>query len=120
MLLAIQSALGYLFYAVYIPFLFSSGEFQRSGVSAGLLEIILPFGVLLAVAMNVGFYFSLAGIFHLVLSILGGARKGFEATYKGGTYSNAAWRPAFGPCLCLIGAIFFFFFAMIIGLPRRH
>ena len=120
MLLAIQSALGYLFYAVYIPFLFSSGEFQRSGVSAGLLEIILPFGVLLAVAMNVGFNFALAGIYHFVLSMLGGAGKGYEATYKVVTYSNAAWLLAFVPCIGSIAAIVFFFIASIIGLQKVH
>src|SRR5260370_14651575 len=54
MLLAIQSALGYLFYAVYIPFLFSSGEFQRSGVSAGVLGINLSFWVLLWGRFNLG------------------------------------------------------------------
>jgi hypothetical protein len=120
MLLAIQAALGYVFYAVYIPFLLSSGEVQRSGVSVGLVEMILPFGVLLAVAMNVCFNFALAGIYHLILLMLGGAGKGYEATYKVVTYSNAAWLLAFVPCIGSIAAIVFFFIASIIGLQKAH
>src|SRR5260370_17885727 len=87
MLLAIQSALGYLFYAVYIPFLFSSGEFQRSGVSVGLLEIILPFGVLLADGLECGFNFGVAGCFPFFSPSQAEIAQGLETGLKGGATS---------------------------------
>jgi hypothetical protein len=120
MLLVIQGALAYVIYAIYIPFMLSSGEMQRSGVSIPLVEVILPFAILLALAINVGFNFVVAGIYHLILSMLGGASRGYEATYKVLSYSNCAHLFAFVPCVGWLAAIAFYYIASIIGLQKVH
>jgi hypothetical protein len=120
MLLVIQYALAYLFYAVYIPFASASSELQRSGISVGLAEIILPFALLLFAVIAIGLNFAAAGIFHLVLMMLGGANKSYEATYKVLCYSNCAHLFAFVPCVGSIAALVFFYIASIIGLQKVH
>lgn len=120
MLLVIQYALAYLFYAVYIPFAGASTELQRSGISVALAEIILPFALLLLAALAIGLNFAAAGIFHLVLMLLGGANKSYEATYKVLCYSNCAHLFAFVPCVGSIAALVFFYIASIIGLQKVH
>lgn len=120
MLLVIQYALAYLFYAIYIPFASATNELQRAGVSVGLAEIVLPFALLLLAAMAIGLNFVAAGIFHLILMMLGGANKNYEATYKVLCYSNCAHLLAFVPCVGSIAAIVFFYIASVIGLQKVH
>jgi hypothetical protein len=120
MLLAIQYALVYLFYAVYIPIVSSSRELDRVGLSVGAAEIFLPFVILLIAAISIGANFIVAGIFHLILLMLGGANKSYEATYKVLCYSNCAHLLAFVPCVGSIAALVFFYIASIIGLQKAH
>jgi hypothetical protein len=120
MLLLIQYALIYLFYAVYIPFASATNGLERTGVSIGVAEAVLPFALLLVAAMAIGFNFVAAGIFHLILMMLGGANKGYEATYKVLCYANSAHLFAFVPCVGSIAAIVFFYISSIIGLQRAH
>jgi hypothetical protein len=120
MLLVIQYALAYLFYAIYIPFMGATNDLQRLGVSVGMAEIILPFGLLFLAAMAIGFNFVAAGIFHLILMMLGGANKSYEGTYKVLCYSNCAHLLAFVPCVGSIAALVFFYIASIIGLQKVH
>jgi hypothetical protein len=118
-LLIIQGGLGYLFYAIYLPFVLSTQQ-RDTGISIGLVELILPFGMLLIIVLNIGFNFVLAGIYHLVLSMLGGASKGYEATYKVLCYSNSAHLFAFVPCVGIFAALAFYYISSIIGLQKTH
>jgi hypothetical protein len=70
--------------------------------------------------MAIGFNFVAAGIFHLILMMLGGANKSYEGTYKVLCYSNCANLLAFVPCIGSIAALVFFYIASIIGLQKVH
>jgi hypothetical protein len=120
LLIAIQYVLLFLFELVYIPLTAASTNLERSGMSVGVILAILPFALLLMAAISVGMNFVAAGIFHLILSMLGGANKGYEATYKVLCYSNSASLMAFVPCVGSIAGIVFFYICSIIGLQKAH
>jgi hypothetical protein len=119
-LLVVQGALGYLFYAIYLPFVLSSSQAQNTGISIGVAEVVLPFVILLGIALNIGLNFVVAGIYHLILSMLGGATKGYEATYKVLCYANSSLLFGFVPCVGIFAAIAFYYISSIIGLQKTH
>jgi hypothetical protein len=84
--------------------------------AATLLPLVGFFAFLLAVGGN----FVMAGIYHLVLRLLGGARKGYEATYKVVTYSNAATIFSIVPCIGPLVSVLWFLIAGVTGLRRVH
>ncbi len=80
------------------------------------LPIAAVIGFLLALGLN----FVMAGIYHLVLTLLGGNRKGYAATYKVVSYSNAASIFTIVPCIGWLVSIVWFLIVGVTGLRRVH
>jgi hypothetical protein len=81
-----------------------------------LLPLLLVFGILVTLVAN----FVLAGLYHAVLKLLGGASLTYRATYRVVTYSHAAQIFGVVPCLGPIVAIIMFLVAASTGLQRVH
>jgi hypothetical protein len=81
-----------------------------------LLPLLLVFGVVITLIAN----FVLAGLYHVVLKLLGGASLTYRATYRVVTYSHAAQIFGIVPCLGPIVAIVMFLVAASTGLQRVH
>jgi hypothetical protein len=91
----------------YTPYLFQSG--------AGLIVSLIfgPVGVVISL-------FVASGIYHLMLLVVGGAQRGFEATFRVVAYSFSAVLIEIVPfCGSLIGRVYFLVLA-IIGLAEAH
>jgi hypothetical protein len=82
------------------------------------IVIAFPFVYVLSVGISLGFNFLMAGIHHLILMLLGGANKGYDATYKVICYSYSA--QVFNLIWCAPAALVFYFIASIIGLSKVH
>jgi hypothetical protein len=93
-------------------------EEQRIG--PGMWAILLPVMAAVGLALLVGVNFIMAGIYHLLLTLLGGATKGYEGTYKVICYSHAAEIISVVPCVGPIAAIVWYLIASIIGLQKVH
>ena len=93
-------------------------EFRNLSLPIGLMIVLIPLGYILSVAIALGFNFVIVGIHHLVLMLLGGANKGYDATYKVICYSYAA--QVFNLIFCSPAALVFYFIATIIGLSKVH
>jgi hypothetical protein len=98
-----------------LPFL-SEGGVGGGLFAAGGVIVIMLFVV---VAIVIGF-FVYAGFVHLILSLLGGANHGFEATARTFAYAQGSVAPlAFIPVCGGLAGLYGFFVA-IMGLSRMH
>jgi hypothetical protein len=105
----------------YTQLLSSSEELRNINLPMGILLVLIPGVFLLRVAIWLGFTFLMAGIHHLVLMLLGGANKGYDATFKVVTYSSAANVFLVIPyCGYFVITPIFFCVASIIGLSKVH
>jgi hypothetical protein len=95
-----------------------SEELRNITLPVWLIVIAFPFVYVLSVGISLGFNFLVAGIHHLVLMLLGGANKGYDATYKVICYSYSA--QVFNLIWCAPAALVFYFIASIIGLSKVH
>ena len=117
----ISFALGMIVEIPYYSQSFSRYEELRNiSFPVWMLVILIPIGYLLLVAVVLAFNFLTVGIHHLVLMLLGGANKGYDATYKVVCYSYSA--QAFGliPVCGFVAVYAFYFIASIIGLSKVH
>jgi hypothetical protein len=110
--------------AVQLPYysqVFSRTEELRNfNLPMWILFILIPGAFVLGVAIWLGFNFLMAGIHHLILMLLGGANKGYDATYKVVCYSYSANVFNLIPFCGAFAVIPFFFVASIIGLAKVH
>lgn len=65
------------------------GDTGAAAVGGAMLIVFLLVGIVIAFVM----FFVITGIIHLVLSLLGGARHGFEATFRTLAYSYGSTAP---------------------------
>jgi hypothetical protein len=112
--------LNLLFEAAILPISLSSKEFQQNEIPVWAWFVGLPIVFVLAWLLTVGMNFVAAGIYHLCLMMVGGARNGYETTYKVVSYSNCAVLFSLVPCLGSLATLGFFFTCSIIGLARAH
>jgi hypothetical protein len=87
--------------------------YLQGGIGLGVKLIVGPF--LLAISL-----FLLAGVTHLVLLVLGGAPRGFEATFRVACYSEAAAVLNIIPVCGGMIAPIFMVVLMIIGVAEAH
>ncbi len=80
------------------------------------LPIVAVLGFFLALAWN----FVASGIYHLVLMLVGGNRRGYAATYKVVSYSNAASIFTIVPCIGVLVSMVWFLIVGVTGLRRVH
>jgi hypothetical protein len=129
--LLLQFTVGLVSYAIWIalqmvqlPYysqIFSrTEEFRNFNLPIWILFILIPGVFILWVAIWLGFNFLMAGIHHLVLMLLGGANKGYDATYKVVCYSYSAHVFNLIPICGGFAVIPFFFVSSIIGLSKVH
>jgi hypothetical protein len=104
----------------YTQALERSEEFRNLNFPLWSLTILIPGAFILGIALWLGFNFLMAGIHHLVLMLLGGANKGYNATYKVICYSYSAQVFNLIPFCGGFAVIPFFFVASIIGLSKVH
>ena len=97
-----------------------SEEFRNLNLPVWLFFILIPGLFILWVAILLGFNFLIAGVHHLVLMLLGGAKKGYDATYKVVCYSYSAHVFNLIPICGGFAVIPFFFISSIIGLSKVH
>jgi len=95
-----------------------SEELRNINLPIWGIVIAFPFFYILSVAISLGFSFVMAGIHHLILMLLGGANKGYDATYKVVCYSYSA--QVFNLIFCAPASLIFYFVASIIGLSKVH
>jgi len=97
-----------------------SEELRNINFPIWMLVILIPIGYVLLVAVGLAFNFLMVGIHHGVLMLLGGANKGYDATYKVVCYSYSAHAFGLIPFCGSIASIVFYFVASIIGLSKVH
>jgi hypothetical protein len=97
-----------------------SEEFRNLNLPVWLFFILIPGLFILWVAIWLGFNFLIAGVHHLILMLLGGAKKGYDATYKVVCYSYSAHVFNLIPICGGFAVIPFFFISSIIGLSKVH
>lgn len=130
-LLLLQFTVGLVSYGIWIalelvqlPYVskaFSGSEELRNfNFPVWALFILIPGAFILYVAIWLGFNFLMAGIHHLMLMLLGGANKGYDATYKVVCYSYSAHVFSLIPFCGGFAVIPFFFVSSIIGLSKVH
>jgi hypothetical protein len=105
----------------YSQLLSRSGELRNLNLPIGILFVLIPAAFVLWIAFWLGYTFLMAGVHHLVLMLLGGANKGYDATYKVVSYSSAAqvfWVIPY--CGFYVIAPVFFCVSSIIGLSKVH
>ena len=113
--------LNLIFEAAILPItLSSSKELQQNEIPVWVWFVGLPIVFALAWALTVGVNFVAAGIYHLCLMMVGGARNGYETTYKVVSYCNCAALFSLVPCIGWLATLGFFFTCSIIGLTRAH
>jgi hypothetical protein len=104
------------------------GDFASWG-RRGELERFLPllegggsllFRLLLGPFMILFFLFLASGIYHLVLLVLGGAQRGFEATFRVVSFSQATSVLMIVPMCGAIVALVYYVVVAIIGLSEAH
>jgi hypothetical protein len=89
-------------------------------IGPAMWAIALPLIFVILFALLVGINFVMAGIYHFLLTILGGATKGYEGTYKVICYSQAAQIVSIVPCVGPIAAVVWYLIAAITGLQKVH
>jgi hypothetical protein len=130
-LLLLQFTVGLVSYAIwlslqavqlpyYTQMLSKTEELRNFNLPMWILFILVPGVFILGVAIWVGFNFLMAGIHHLILMLLGGANKGYDATYKVVCYAYSANVFNLIPFCGGFAVIPFFFVASIIGLSKVH
>jgi hypothetical protein len=98
-----------------------SEELRNVNFPSWIFFVLIPIGYALGIAIGIGFNFLMVGIYHLILMLLGGANKGYDATYKVVCYSYSAYVFALIPyCGPYVIAPVFFLIASIIGLSKVH
>jgi hypothetical protein len=105
---------------LFIPLSKSLAHADDTGFGSAMQTTFLPIAGVIGFVLAIGLNFVMAGIYHLVLSVLGGARKGYEATYKVVTYSNAATIFSIVPCIGPLVSVLWFLIAGVTGLRRVH
>jgi hypothetical protein len=120
MLGVVVGLLGSFLIQMAMPFggAFPMGSGMR-GAGAGIGGLLLGLVVVPCIAL-VGLFIS-SGIIHLVLSLLGGARQGFETTFRVIAYTHGSTGPLSIVPFCggLIGSIWGIVI-MIMGLAKAH
>ena len=130
-LLLLQCTVGLVSYAIgialelaqlpYYSQAFSrSEELRNLNFPVWIFFILIPVAFVLWVAIWLGFNFLIAGVHHLVLMMLGGAKKGYDATYKVVCYSYSAQVFNLIPICGGFAVLPFFFVSSIIGLSKVH
>lgn len=89
-------------------------------IGPGLWASLLPLAFVILFPLLIGLNFLMAGIYHLLLTVLGGATKRYEGTYKVICYSQAAQIVSIVPCIGPIAAIVWYLIAAITGLQKVH
>ena len=105
----------------YSQTLSRSEELRNFNVPVWVLFILVPGVLILDAVILLAFNFLMAGVHHLVLMLLGGANKGYDATYKVVSYCSVAqvfWVIPY--CGFYLIAPTFFCIANIIGLSKVH
>jgi len=97
-----------------------SEELRNLNFPVWIFFILIPGAFILWVAIWLGFNFLIAGVHHLVLMMLGGAKKGYDATYKVVCYSYSAQVFNLIPICGGFAVLPFFFVSSIIGLSKVH
>jgi len=97
-----------------------SEELKNLNFPVWIFFILIPGAFILWVAIWLGFNFLIAGVHHLVLMLLGGAKKGYDATYKVVCYSYSAQVFNLIPICGGFAVLPFFFVSSIIGLSKVH
>jgi len=97
-----------------------SEELRNLNFPIWIFFILIPGAFILWVAIWLGFNFLIAGVHHLVLMMLGGAKKGYDATYKVVCYSYSAQVFNLIPICGGFAVLPFFFVSSIIGLSKVH
>ncbi len=103
-----------------LPLLWSFFVSARSvGVNPFSSSFLILYGVLLPVFVAVGLFVT-SGVLHLCLMLVGGEKKGFEATFRVVSYGQAAqlWAaiPMVGPFISMIYTLIVY----IVGLREVH
>ena len=91
------------------------------GMAAGMV-IGAVVGLAFSIPMVIAMTFVQAGLLHLVLMMLGGARRGYEATFRVTCFSMGSLFCFYvlPYCIAWIPITIFYFIVMIIGLSRAH
>jgi len=97
-----------------------SEEYEKLAAMTGNLAVVIPLMIIVGFVFMIGVNFLVAGIYHLVLTLLGGATKAYEGTYKVICYSQAAQIISVIPCVGPIAAIVWYLIAAITGLQKVH
>src|SRR6201998_2748913 len=120
----VSYAIGIALELVQLPYyeqVFSrSEELRNFHLPVWVFFVLIPGAFILWVAILLGFNFLIAGVHHLVLMLLGGAKKGYDATYKVVCYSYSAHVFNLIPICGGFSVIPFFFVSSIIGLSKVH
>lgn len=109
-----------LFQGMWLPFLESTEDLAGMGAMYGLtigwgmiMAVLAPLFIILTV-------FVVAAVFHLILMILGGANRGFEATVRVVCYTQTAQLAGLVPCCGPIVGLVWTVVLYTVGLSTAH
>ena len=113
--ISIKLIWGYIFRAVQVPFMMKNHRFEYLMSGRMLLFLIVLSPIIIVVFTFIG-----AGIYHICLSIIRGANRDFEATFKAVCYSYGPYLFQIVPiCGQLVGSVWIIVM-YVIGLREMH